>query len=236
MAKKKVVKKDSKNVVKSKSIASKLTKSVSKLTQKVVAAVSKTAKKATPEVKPKKIEKINKPAAKIVLKSAPKAAVKVTLKPAVKPAVKPTAKTAPKTLEKKSKPVEVEIEEEVEEEIEEEIVEENTGDTLIGMAKAEMAAVKIGQTAEKVEKASKFKAIKVERGNASDEKAKWQELFKRHGKDKATTYKMTDTFESLKPIEHKILGWGFVLTNDNDRLEVLFENGIKMLISNYKPN
>ena len=229
MAKKKVVKKDSKKAVKSKSIASKLTKSVSKLTQKVVSAVSKTAKKTTPEVKPKKIEKIVKPAAKVALKSSPKAVLKATPKTAVKP--------APKTLEKKSKPVEVEIEieEEMDEEIDE-VVEENTGDTLIGMAKAEMAAVKIGQTAEKVEKASKFKAIKVERGNASDEKAKWQELFKRHGKDKATTYKMTDTFESLKPIEHKILGWGFVLTNDNDRLEVLFENGIKMLISNYKPN
>ena len=227
MAKKKVVKKDSKKAVKSKSIASKLTKPVSKLTQKVVATVSKTAKKVTKEVKPKKAEKIVKPAAKMDSKPVTKAALKALPKVALKPVAKP----ASKVLEKKSKPVEVEIEEETDE-----VAEENTGDTLIGMAKAEMAAVKIGQTAEKVEKASKFKAIKVERGNATDEKAKWQELFKRHGKDKATTYKMTDTFESLKPIEHKILGWGFVLTNDNDRLEVLFENGIKMLISNYKPN
>ena len=227
MAKKKVVKKDSKKAVKSKSIASKLTKSVSKLTQKVVTAVSKTVKKATPEAKPKRVEKIVKPAPKVASKPVSKVASKVM----PKLHAKVTAKPALKVPEKKSKPVEVEIEEEIDE-----AVEENTGDTLIGMAKAEMAAVKIGQTAEKVEKASKFKAIKVERGNATDEKAKWQELFKRHGKDKATTYKMTDTFESLKPIEHKILGWGFVLTNDNDRLEVLFENGIKMLISNYKPN
>jgi hypothetical protein len=204
MAKKKEVKKDSKKAVKSKSIASTLTKSVSKLTQKMVAAVSKTAKKAPKEEKPKKAEKIVKP--------APKAVV-----------AKPVVKPAPKVLEKKSK-------------VEAEDVEENTGDTLIGMAKAEMAAVKIGQTAEKAEKASKFKAIKVERGNATDEKAKWQELNKRHGKDKAETYKMTATFEALKPIQHKVLGWGFVLTNENDRLEVLFENGIKMLISNYKPN
>lgn len=203
MAKKKEVKKDSKKADKSKSIASTLTKSVSKLTQKMVAAVSKTAKKAPKDEKPKKAEKIVKPAPKAV--------------------AKPTAKPAPKVLEKKSK-------------VEAEEVEENTGDTLIGMAKAEMAAVKIGQTAEKVEKASKFKAIKVERGNAADEKAKWQELNKRHGKDKAESYKMTATFEALKPIQHKVLGWGFVLTNENDRLEVLFENGIKMLISNYKPN
>jgi hypothetical protein len=211
MAKKKiskvVVKKDSKKPVKSKSIASTLSKSVSKLTQKVVAAVSKTAKKATKDDKPKKVEKITKP--------APKATAK--------PVLKVVAKPAPKVIEKKSPVVEEEVE-------------ENTGDTLIGMAKAEMAAVKIGQTAEKAEKASKFKAIKVERGNAADEKAKWQELNKRHGKDKAATYKMTDTFEALKPVQHKVLGWGFVLTNENDRLEVLFENGIKMLISNYKPN
>lgn len=203
MAKKKEVKKDSKKAVKSKSIASTLTKSVSKLTQKMVAAVSKTAKKAPKEEKPKKVEKIVKPAPKAV--------------------AKPVVKPAPKILEKKPK-------------VEAEDVEENTGDTLIEMAKAEMAAVKIGQTAEKAEKASKFKAIKVERGNATDEKAKWQELNKRHGKDKAETYKMTATFEALKPIQHKVLGWGFVLTNENDRLEVLFENGIKMLISNYKPN
>lgn len=114
--------------------------------------------------------------------------------------------------------------------------EENSGETLIEMARAEMAAVKIGQTADKVEKASKFKAIKVERGNLSDEKAKWVELNKRYGKDKAVSYKMSEAYEALKPIQHKVLGWGFVLTNENDRLEVLFENGIKMLISNYKPN
>jgi len=45
---------------------------------------------------------------------------------------------------------------------------------------------------------------------------------------------MSDVFEALKPINHKVLGWGFVLTNENNRLEVLFENGIKVLISNYK--
>ena len=45
---------------------------------------------------------------------------------------------------------------------------------------------------------------------------------------------MTETFVALAPLQHKVLGWGFVLTNENDRLEVLFETGIRMLISNYK--
>ncbi len=211
MAKKKEAKKVPKKVVKSKSVASAPKKSAPKKTQKVVAAPNKKIQKALPKEKSKKVEK--------TAKVAPQALAKSTSKMMAKPAVKITEKTPSKTVS-----------------VAEKIVEENTGDTLIEMARAEMAAVKIGQTAEKVEKASKFKAIKVERGNLSDEKAKWQELNKRHGKDKAATYKMTDTFEALKPVQHKLLGWGFVLNNDNDRLEVLFENGIKMLISNYKPN
>ncbi|MFN3454082.1 MAG: hypothetical protein ACK41T_03925 [Pseudobdellovibrio sp.] len=108
------------------------------------------------------------------------------------------------------------------------------GDLLIEKAKEEMAG--INNNAKLAEKASKAKPVKIERGNLADEKAKWVELNKRHGKDKALNYKMTDTFESLTPIQHKVLGWGFILSNENDRLEVLFENGIKMLISNYKPS
>lgn len=87
----------------------------------------------------------------------------------------------------------------------------------------------------KVEKISKVKPVKVDRGNLADEKAKWAELFKKYGKEKAFNYKMTETYATLIPLQHKVLGWGFILTNENDRLEVLFENGIRMLISNYKP-
>jgi len=93
---------------------------------------------------------------------------------------------------------------------------------------------KTDQEPAKVEKVSKVKPVKVDRGNLNDEKAKWAELFKKYGKDKAVTYKMSESYQSLIPLQHKVLGWGFVLTNENDRLEVLFENGIRMLISNYK--
>ena len=114
---------------------------------------------------------------------------------------------------------------------------DNNGDQLIAMAKDEMSKInRTGEHDKSAEKTSKFKPIKIERGNLTDEKAKWQELNKRYGKEKAVTYKMSESFESLKPIQHKVLGWGFILTNDNNRLEVLFENGIKMLISNYKAN
>lgn len=199
-------------------------KEVKKDSKKAVKSksITSTLTKSVSKLTQKMVAAVSKTAKKAPKDEKPKKAEKIA-KPAPKAVAKPVAKPAAKVLEKKSK-------------VEAEDVEENTGDTLIGMAKAEMAAVKIGQTAEKVEKASKFKAIKVERGNAADEKAKWQELYKRHGKDKADAYKMTAVFEALKPIQHKVLGWGFVLTNENDRLEVLFENGIKMLISNYKPN
>ncbi len=86
----------------------------------------------------------------------------------------------------------------------------------------------------KAEKVSKVKPVKIERGNLADEKAKWAELFKKYGKDKAIQYKMSEKFSPMIPVQHKVLGWGFVLTNENDRLEVLFETGIRMLISNYK--
>ena len=88
--------------------------------------------------------------------------------------------------------------------------------------------------AAKAEKVNKVKPVKVDRGNVADEKAKWTELNKKYGKDKAAIYKMTETFSALAPLQHKVLGWGFILTNENDRLEVLFETGIRMLISNYK--
>ncbi len=185
-------------------------------------SIASTLSKSVSKLTQKVVAAVSKTAKKPTKDEKAKKVEKIT-KPVVKATSKSAVKVPAKIIEKKSKPKDEEIE-------------ENTGDTLIEMAKAEMAAVKIGQTAEKAEKASKFKAIKVERGNLADEKAKWQELNKRHGKDKAATYKMTDTFEALKPVQHKSLGWGFVLTNENDRLEVLFENGIKMLISNYKPN
>lgn len=175
-------------------------------------AAKKAPAKASKAVKPAKVVKpVAKAAAKVAAKPTIAKPAKAAPKPVIKaePAVKPVAK-AP---EPKKEP-------------------QDQGDLLIEKAKEEMAS--INADAKQAEKASKVKPIKIERGNLTDEKAKWQELNKRYGKDKAQPYKMTDVFESMKPIQHKILGWGFVLTNENSRLEVLFENGIKMLISNYK--
>lgn len=62
----------------------------------------------------------------------------------------------------------------------------------------------------------------------------WQKFYDAHKSEKAQNYNMREVFEARKPIQHVKLGWGFVLSNINDRLEVLFKEGIKVLISNYK--
>jgi hypothetical protein len=64
--------------------------------------------------------------------------------------------------------------------------------------------------------------------------AKWMSLQNKNKNIKAPAYNMQKTFAARSPISHKVLGWGYILSNNNDRLEVLFKDGIKNLISNYK--
>jgi hypothetical protein len=63
---------------------------------------------------------------------------------------------------------------------------------------------------------------------------KWTSLFKKAEAIESQPYNMRATYEEKTAIVHKILGWGYILANRNDRLEVLFKDGIKYLISNYK--
>lgn len=64
---------------------------------------------------------------------------------------------------------------------------------------------------------------------------KWNTLYKKAEQIDAKPYNMKAVFEEKTAIVHKVLGWGYILANRNDRLEVLFKDGIKYLISNYKP-
>ena len=64
---------------------------------------------------------------------------------------------------------------------------------------------------------------------------KWNTLFKKADQIETNPYNMKAVFEEKTAIVHKVLGWGYILANRNDRLEVLFKDGIKYLISNYKP-
>jgi hypothetical protein len=62
---------------------------------------------------------------------------------------------------------------------------------------------------------------------------KWLELKEKFSGAKPLKYSMEKRFEANQPIEHPVLGWGFVVSNINDRLEVLFKDGVRVLISNY---
>jgi hypothetical protein len=111
--------------------------------------------------------------------------------------------------------------------------------TDLNVALGEPAAEKPAKAAKvKAEKAPKVKKPRakpvLDVSAGSDHHNKWLELKEKHSKDKATPYAMSATFEAHQPIQHKSLGWGLILSNNNDRLEVLFETGVKILISNYK--
>ena len=64
--------------------------------------------------------------------------------------------------------------------------------------------------------------------------AQWTSLYERSKAVKPVPYKMSENYEAKTPILHKVLGWGYVLSSQNNRLEVLFQDGIKVLIANYK--
>jgi hypothetical protein len=82
------------------------------------------------------------------------------------------------------------------------------------------------------EKKKKKDDLKLDRNG--DLEAQWAQLKEKYKALKPAAYKMSESFEARTPILHKVLGWGFIITNQNDRLEVLFQQGIKFLISNYK--
>lgn len=89
-------------------------------------------------------------------------------------------------------------------------------------------AAKVPKVPAKTKKELKLEAI------SSQAEALWAEYYSKHGNEKAQTYDMKSQFEAHKPLQHKVLGWGWIASNENDRLEVIFKDGKRMLISNYK--
>jgi hypothetical protein len=170
----------------------------------------KTAQKKKPEPKASK-------AAPKAAKAAPKAAKKPTKPAAVavtKPpvATKPPSKAAAKPAPVKMAPLK--------------LVEE----------KPALAPEAIKTAPIEAKKAKKKEApVKVaSSGDSDDADPKWMSHFEKTKGKGAIPYNMTMQYEAKTAIEHKTLGWGFILSNVNDRLEVLFKDGIRFLISNYK--
>lgn len=99
-------------------------------------------------------------------------------------------------------------------------------------ASAKEAAAEAKPKKEKAAKAPKAAKVKKEDKNSALD-GRWADLKEKHAKDKAAKYSMTGQFQANQAIEHPKLGWGFVLSNNNDRLEVIFQDGVKILISNF---
>lgn len=180
-------------------------------TEKKEKKEKKTGKNEMPKAKP--AAKAAKPAAKAV-KTAAKAKSELKSKsPKSEAKPKPEAlakvsktKVSPET-EKPARPVDV--------------------------AQAAKADKKPKKGADKENEASTT-AVGVIDTSSPENKKKWREMREKFAKEKAPPYSMAAQFQAEQPIEHKVLGWGYVLTNNNDRLEVLFETGVKILISNYR--
>ena len=71
-------------------------------------------------------------------------------------------------------------------------------------------------------------------GPSAEESKQWEKLLEQNKEEKAIPYNMKKTFESVSSIEHKSFGRGFIISQYNNRLKVLFKDGTKTLISNYQ--
>ena len=158
------------------------------------------------------------PAAKAPAKPAPKAAAP---KAAAK---KPAPVKAPAVKAAKAEPVKPAKEAKVAKPIAEE--------KAPAPAKADKKAAKVVEA--EVEAPKKEKKTKVDKSGMSEDQAKWVDLHEKYKSMKAPPYNIGSQYEAKTPIEHKTFGWGFILSNEYDRLEVLFEDGKRMLISNRK--
>lgn len=182
------------------------------------------AKKAAKKAPVAKAKKPAKP-----VKAAPKSAPKAAAKPA-KASKASVAKTAVKTVKPKATPAPA--------------VKTPPKEKTPTKAPAREKAVKAAPTVveeapAKPEvpapvKAKKEKKVKIDKTGLSEDQAKWVELHEKHKAEKPQNYSISGQFEAKKPLMHKLFGWGYILSNEYDRLEVLFEDGKRMLISNRK--
>lgn len=184
----------------------------SKSKAKATANVAATAKVAPKKASPTKASPTKAKA--VEAKSVPSKASKATasMKPPQKLAAKEVAKPAAKAKVEAAtaeKPVSKKM---------------ASAETPKALSKA---PEKSAQTTESSEK------IKIDK-NMTEEQVKWAEMYNKYKDVQALVYDMRSTFKASSAIQHKVLGWGWIVSNENDRLEVLFRDGKRMLISNYR--
>lgn len=71
-------------------------------------------------------------------------------------------------------------------------------------------------------------------GSSTEESKQWEKQMAKHKDILPKTYDMAKNFKSVSVIKHKEFGLGFIESQYNNRLKVLFKEGMKILVSNYK--
>lgn len=186
---------------------------------KAKASKAKTAKATTKAVSTVKA----KPKKETAKKVAPKAVPKKEISKVAAKIAKPTLEAVPAKMIAKNFPEPSEMAEDVSGSLEK---------SPASVKPVKEPKVKKEPKPKKEKSAKKIAAEKA----IADENKKWADYKEKYGSEKATNYSMSGVFEPHQPLQHKVLGWGYIVSIQNDRLEVLFEQGTKMLISNYKTN
>lgn len=70
--------------------------------------------------------------------------------------------------------------------------------------------------------------------DALEQYKRWLKYQKQLAEEKTLEYKMSASYEMKAPLNHKVHGWGVVVQKRDNYIDVLFEAGIKTLITNYK--
>ncbi len=177
------------------------------------------AKKADKKVDVKASAKPVKPVAKAAAKPATKLPAKPVTKPVEKIATekKTTEKPAPKPPKVAAKPVVVK-------EAPVEAIEAKPTPKIMSGA----PTVKVPK-----EKKPTKKALAAAAAVAKAD-ADWLQLTNQYKAVKPVPYAMSEDYPPKSVISHKILGLGYVLTSLNNRIEVMFKDGKKTLVTNYK--
>jgi hypothetical protein len=117
-------------------------------------------------------------------------------------------------------------------------------DTLSAETGAEAIAENIDDSSEEKSKTKKLQVfrsraerLKVERlisdGHQPVQK-RWAAIHDQLKHLKAAAYDMTGQYDLKTPVIHKVLGWGFIVEIRDSRMDVMFKDGLKTLIMNYK--
>ncbi len=161
-------------------------------------------KKKVSKAKAAKTKTSTKTAKKATAKKAEKKVAKKTVKKVEKPAKKVKKTAAKKTKKAKKAPVR--------------------------LTNKPVATIENPQLNEPITRED-FKNMSPE---AQEHYKRWLKLNKQLADEAPQEYRMSEDYEIKTPLQHKVHGWGVVMQKRDNYIDVIFENGIKTLIVNYK--